>query len=121
MRAGGTMKWALLILAVLAASCGGKASQSTGGPALPAKSCADLKATSMRYLQAAGDALVLHDSATAEQAVIDLVTAKRAEEEAGCIAKPVFVAFLRDNANSVATYGCDRCVDVLTREIAAAP
>ena len=58
-------------------------------------------------------------NADALEETIHLVVSKRKAYQGGCISRDEYVKFLTENADSVSTFHCPKCVDVFDRELAA--
>lgn len=105
----------ILIPVLLAAACGGTSSGTAGGTTNTAD-CAALRGATNQKLEALGVQLATGDAQYVVDNTIELVDAKRAEYADGCVTKAGFSKFLRENANSVQSYGCPDCVAVFDRE-----
>jgi hypothetical protein len=111
---------ATLALALVVAGCGG----GSAGVEAPSGQLGESECRSMATSATTSMGTVAADLATgrnvdALEETIHLVAAKRKAYQGGCISRDEYVRFLTENADSVSTFDCPKCVDVFDRELAA--
>jgi hypothetical protein len=110
---------ALLALALVFAGCRGGSTVEAPSGELGDADCRSMATSATKSMGTVASDLATGRNADALEETIHLVASKRTAYQGGCISRDDYVKFLTDNADSVSTLNCPKCVGVFDREIAA--